>query len=362
MTDIARVFHSRADAASLAIRDHNDPFKGFAQRFDNSPLASAVQAQFPNMRADAAGGLALEKELTKYSAVLTTQKYPHLTSFELFPGAPDQPAPYDERYIVKDLIMAGGRVSNSYMDKGGAADIIVNANAALPVLPYLSHAGYTLPEIARAAAGNVPLPSWKLEACNRAINEAMNRENWFGNSTTGIVGFWGGSSGVTPTVVDNSSGGSPLWANKTPDEIINDISKMITTHVAKTKDIPELRANCLVLDPESYFVLATTLVSYTNGQRTLLEVVKQFGEAMGAGFSVERAYELATIPSGLTGAGSKGMALFRRDGMIAGRLVALPLAFLPPEVELLSTTMVGHAQAGGICVRYPVAIEQRYGM
>ena len=154
-----------------------------------------------------------------------------------------------------------------------------------------------------------------------------------------------------------------MWSNKLPDEMIADVTEMITTHQAKVRAIPELTANCLALPPESYTRAATTFVSISNGSNiTVLKAIEMFGESLAPGFKVVRAYELSTIPAGKTGAGNRGMSLFRSDGMVVGRVVAMPLSFLPPEVESLATTIVGHAQSGGLCVRYPVAIEQRYGL
>lgn len=366
---MSEILITRADADKLVGMDHSAArFQKFGERIMRSPVLTAILARKPNMRADAAAGLALQTQLTEYSAILTVQPLPELTSLAAFPGVPDQVAPWKKSYVVRDLRMAGGEVSRNYRDKGKAADVVVGVNAALPIVPCIGHCGYDLDEIEEAILGGVPLPMWKMTAVNRLIAETHNTENWYGNAALGIPGIYT-ATGITPTVVANGAGGSPKWSNsgvpvKTADEMIADFAQMLQTHMAKCKGIGELNRNlCLRMSQVCYVDASTRLLSLANSSgKFVLDVMLAMGKALDPSFTIESSPELAEVPAGLTGAGAQWMILYPKDGLVAGRLLALPTTFLAPDVETLSTTMIAHSQTGGLCVRRPVAVEIRYGM
>ncbi len=85
------------------------------------------------------------------------------------------------------------------------------------------------------------------------------------------------------------------------------------------------------------------------------------GESLSADFKIEKAFECTSNALG-GGSADQWMALFRAESSITGRVVAMEPSFLPPDVDSIETTMIVHTQVGGLCLRYPVGIEQRFGI
>lgn len=327
-------------------------------RYDNSPLRHTVDALGKSMgfRADAASGYALARELEHVSAVIAQQPLADLTSMTAFPMAVDQPQPYQEVYTWKTQTWTtGGRISRNYKDIGTSSDIQVQKNQQ-PVAPLIAHTKWGLDDIARAALGNIPLPAMELQGAMRFISETINAENWFGNAAEGIQGIYDNTN-IVKSVVANGAAGSPLWANKTPDEIEADITKLITDVVTAVKGKGNLLPNRLALSTSSYMKIATTARSQLTSV-TILDYVKQALAAAGGGnVEVTSHPELED-----NGSGSKFMLCYRFDPTVAGRILPLAPVFLPPDIENTLITQAIHAQAGGVNVRYPVAIQIRYGM
>ena len=339
----------------------NDPrFDGFADRLLNSQLRGMLAGNMANVvrgaRVDADTGYALARELEYVSAVITQQPLADLTSMSAIPLAVDQPQPFQEVYTWKTQTWTkGGRISRSYKDLGTRGDIQVQKNSQ-NVVPYIGHASWGLDDLSRAALGNVPLPALELQGALRAISEQLNSDNWFGDSAQGISGLYG-ATGVTTSAVANGVSGSPLWANKTPDEIEADCTELINAVVEAVKGKGALLPNRLALSVASYSKLATTARSQLSSM-TILQFVQQALESVGmGGVEITKHPELAD-----NGSGSKWMVLYRYDPQVMGRIMPLAPTFLPPDIESTYITQALHAQGGGLNIRYPVAIQIRTGM
>lgn len=327
-------------------------------RFDNSQLATTVKALGRTMgyKADAASGYALARELEYVSAVIAQQPLADLTSMSAFPMAVDQPAPYQEVYTWKaQTWTTGGRLSRSYKDIGTRGDIQVSKNSQ-NVAPLIGHASWGLDDIARAALGNIPLPALELQGAMRFISETINTENWFGNAQEGINGLYADAN-ITKSAVANGAAGSPLWDNKTPDEIEADLVSIIKTTVENVKGKGSLLPNRLALSVASYMKIATTARSQLT-TTTILDFAKNALAAAGGGDAQITSHpELSD-----NGSGAAFMACYRFDPMVAGRILPLAPTFLPPDIESTYVTQAIHSQAGGLNIRYPISFLIRYGM
>lgn len=335
----------------------------FDEHFTRSPLALQVEATagriFPrgdSLRADAASGYALARELEYVSAVIAQQPLSDLTFATAFPMAVDQPQPYQEVYSWKQQTWTtGGRLSRSYKDIGTRGDIQVAKNSQ-NVAPLIGHASWGLDDIARASLGNIPLPALELQGAMRFISETVNSEGWFGDSAEGIAGLYDNAD-ITKSVVPNGAGGSPLWANKTPDEIEADITALIVAVVEAVKGKGNLLPNRLAMSTASYMKIATTARSQLTSETILQFAQQALAAAGGPGAMITSHPELAD-----NGSGSKFMICYRYDAQVAGRILPVAPVFLPPDIESTMITQAIHAQSGGLNVRFPVAIQIRYGM
>lgn len=303
------------------------------------------------LRADAVSGYALTRELEFVSLVTAQQPLTDLTGAMLLPMAVDQPAPYQEQYSYKKQTWTlGGRISRNYSDIGTGGGIQITRQSQ-PIAPLLLHAFWGLDDIARASLGNIPLPALLLQGAMRQLAETINTEIFFGDADEGIPGFYN-QAGVTPVVVPPGSGGSPLWANKTADEIEADILLIINAQAAGVVEKGNLLANRLALSTTAYRKIQTTSRSQVLGM-TILQYIQQIFDG-----------EITKHPELVSGAvgNAAWMACYRYDPLVAGRLLPVPPVYLPPDIESTRITQAIHAQSGGVNSRYPVATQIYYGM
>lgn len=321
-------------------------------------------ARIAAMRGDTAGGLALERELTKISAVQSLEPLSRLTSLAVFGTTPDSPMPGQKAYTSTGISQTGNRLSYSYTDQGGSA---VNDRAELitnKILPIIQFADYTLDDLYAAQLANVPFPELQMQTARRLVEEEANRWCFLGDTTLGITGLYN-MPGVTPSTVANGGSGSPLWANKTPDEIFEDVVAMVQsvwaaieggdTNVRGQASI--LMPNRLIISSTSYFELVSRF-SAANWAQTILQRLQQ---ALGAAIPD---FQIVPAPELNSGGGGSGrwMACFSDNSQVVGRVVALPGQFGIPTVESFKTAIPYHTQVGGLQSRFPVGIAIRFGM
>lgn len=106
--------------------------------------------------------------------------------------------------------------------------------------------GYDRQEIAAAKLTGLPLDARKAEAARRAYEEKVNQLIWFGQANDNISGLLGGVVGGPWSTITNSSvAGSANGANttewggadKTPTEIVADLTSALSQMVSDTKQI-----------------------------------------------------------------------------------------------------------------------------
>jgi hypothetical protein len=337
------------DALKRALAIHEDQFSGFG--------AMAVAAK--RLKLDTAGQIALERELTKISAVVSTEPLSDLTSLLHFPLTPDSPAPGQKSYTPTGISWSKGRVSHSYDDRGSAGTIARSELQNSVIVPHILTADYTWGDMAAAGLANLPLNSYLLQGARRAVAEEINEFNWFGSADLGVTGIYNNAS-ITQAVVANGGSGSPLWANKTPAEIESDCVDLLGALFTQIKGLKGLSPNRLVMGTTQYAKLTTTFSSQNLSQTILNRLLEVFRAAYSPDFQIVSAPEL------VTGAGPGGadawMLAYRYDSMVAGRVVALDGVFETPYIEPFRTSIPYHAETGGINVRMPVAMLIRYGM
>lgn len=338
---------------------------GVGRRADMEGFVAELCAKLPQaMRADQAGGLALERELTKISSVVSLMPMPELTSLALFPQTPDSPMPGQKSYTSTGVNQTGNRLSYAYTDKGGSATQERVELATNIISPIIQMADYTINDMYAAALAGVSLPDLQMLTAKRIVEEEANNWNFKGDAGRGITGLYN-LPGVTPATVANGANASPLWSSKTADEIFNDCVNMVKavwaaidggdTNVRGQASF--LKPNRLAIATDAYFVLATTY-SASNWGDTLLIRVERALRAVVPDFMIVPAPEMNT------GGGGSGlwMAAFRNDPQVVGRVVALPGEFGVPTLTSFTTSVPYHTQVGGLQSRFPVGVAIRFGM
>lgn len=118
--------------------------------------------------------------------------------------------------------------------------------------------GWTIPELESAQKLGRPIDQQKLQALQLKWQMDTDEQVYIGDSALGLSGLVN-SSLVSVSNVVNGAGGSPLWANKTPAEILADINTLLGN--AWTASGYAVCPGKLLVDPVNYSRLVSTLVS-----------------------------------------------------------------------------------------------------
>lgn len=97
----------------------------------------------------------------------------------------------------------------------------------LPLRLLGQEVSYSSVELERSQLLGQPIDAQKFNALNTIYQMATDEMIYVGDTAVGAEGLVN-STLVTSGSVPNGTGGSPLWANKTPDEILKDVNDMIT--------------------------------------------------------------------------------------------------------------------------------------
>ena len=127
--------------------------------------------------------------------------------------------------------------------------------------------GYSRQELAAAKLVGMPLDSRKAEATRRSYEEKVNQIIFFGDAENNLQGFYDGPAGapaLTATrsvMAQNAGSTSRHWKNKTPTEIIYDLTQAVTQMYVDTKQI--FKPNEIWLSVENLQLLHNTPRSET---------------------------------------------------------------------------------------------------
>lgn len=96
---------------------------------------------------------------------------------------------------------------------------------------------YDIDEVAAAAVTGLPLETRKANAAIRGYEQYVNSAAWYGDAANGFVGFFENPDITKATVAAAAVGGSTKWVDKTPTEVIADLTTAVSAMYASTLKI-----------------------------------------------------------------------------------------------------------------------------
>lgn len=184
-----------------------------------------------------------------------------------------------------------------------------------------------------------------MEAFERHINDvALN-----GEAESGFSGLYNNAN-VPVGTAPNGAGGSSLWTNKTPIEILKDVNDLISSVWTATQYNEAV--DTVVIAPDQYAYISVTPLSSTFPNKTILQYLKENNLS-----KTERNIEVTFAPGyGLKGAGVGGtnrmLGYVRDEGRVKMHL-PMPLQFLAPQLEGLDVLVPGEYRYGQVHFYYP---------
>lgn len=151
---------------------------------------------------------------------------------------------------------------------GISLDIGKTAN---PLTLWSEEVGWTLPELMSAEQLGRPLDQQKYAGMQLKWNLDVDEQVYVGDTDLNFQGLFNNTN-VTADAVANGAGGSPLWTNKTPDEILADVNTLLdgTWEASGWAVMP----NMLRLPPPQYAYIISQKVSLA-GNVSILKFLQE---------------------------------------------------------------------------------------
>jgi hypothetical protein len=207
-------------------------------------------------------------------------------------------------------------------------------------------ADWSIRDLNAAGQAGISLDTTHVDLARRQVERLLNETALLGNTERGLEGLLNHSS-ITPSSVAAGGGGSN-WVDKTPDEIVEDVSEMVRTVHDDSNE--EFSINTVIL-PTVQMDLIRTLRMTGNTDRTVLSYLREnFPEIT---FTTEPRLK------GLGAGSTDRMVGYERNPMILECSLPLDATRLPPEIKPLHTRVTVMAATGGVLLRHPLAVVFR---
>lgn len=267
-------------------------------------------------------------------------KYRHIVYQEMIPVDMTGPAYLDQfDYISYDAVTIGKFIGANAKDmpKVGmkAKKDIIKVEAG--AIGY----GYSLEELEKSQALNMPLDAHGAKAADRGFQEHAQSVAFFGDAELGVTGLLNNANVAS----DNSPG---VWSGLTQLERYEDLNNLLI----------EIWQNSAQVHYADQVILPTDLATYwsqpMSEERPEITLGKYFMEnnfigSLGIKVEVRFLSELNTAGAGTT---TRIMAYERSDENLVMKMPR-GLEFLPPQPEGMRVEVPGRYKFGGVEFRYP---------
>lgn len=217
---------------------------------------------------------------------------------------------------------------------------------------------YDLEEIAQAQMLNISITTEKALAARRAAEEFMDRLTRSGDPRQGMTGLVNSPLVTVTDAIADGTGASPLWAEKTGDQMARDINSQLTQINAGSLGIE--MADTVLLPIAQMNALATSRLSNTDiPALQFVQKYNVFTNQTGTPLMIRAINGLSTAGVG----GVSRMVTYRRDPMVVKLNVPMPHHFDPAfQSGPITFDIPGYLRTGGVQIRRPAAFAYLDGI
>lgn len=292
----------------------------------------------------------------RINATVYAVQYPELNYAELVPV--NSTGPEWASGVLTYITDSAGKAA---WFSGGAKDIRLAEVLRSKTETTFDMAGigyeFNLEEVNRAALVGQPLTTQKADAARRASQEFIHSIALLGD---GLKGFNGLLNSALPTqglVAQNAGATSRLWANKTPQEILNDINTVLSGIFTGSQTVE--MADTLLLPIDSILSIGQTVMPNTT--ETILSFIGRtnaYTMTTGRPLTIRGVRELATLGAG----GTRRLVAYRRDPAVVEFHLPMPHRFLPVwQNGPLNFLVPGIFRVGQAEIKRPASIRYADG-
>ena len=315
-------------------------------RLDHFIAASCQRTQ--NM--DANEAVIFARELLKVRARAFETQYPEYKALRFVPRNTEVDE-LDEAYTYRIFSETGtAELMSDYSNTAPRADVSGVEATPQKIKPIVASYGYSFMEARRAAKLGNELPMRKANAARRAIAQEVNRVLTYGDSIktgvtlAGLLTLTGTLTYSTP----NGAAGSKTWALKTADEVILDMTSMVTQVIVNSNDIEH--PDTLILPLSSYESIKSRRMG-DGSDKTILNYFRELRPEI----TVEGWYA-AESDGALSVWTGKRMMAYQRNAEKLDAILPIEFEQLAPDVTAMETVTKCHARVGGVMLYYPKSV------
>jgi hypothetical protein len=181
-------------------------------------------------------------------------------------------------------------------------------------------------------------------------NKSIDNLVYTGLTSAGVYGLVNNPN-VAASTAPNGASSSPLWKNKTPDEILNDINTLITTTWTNSEYDLTGMANHILIPPQQYAYIVGQKVS-SAGNISILQFLLENNIAKNQGIDITIAPSRWCVGAG-TGATDRVVAYVNDEDRVNFDLpVPLSRVMTQPQVTEMAYLTAYAAQLGQVKFLY----------
>lgn len=278
-------------------------------------------------------------------------KYAELKARKLIPVSNDSP-PGAEKIFYRSYDQTGlAKVIANYADDLPRADVKGSEFSANVKTLGASYA-WNYVELQNAIYAQLPLDQRRANAARRSIAQLENSIAFFGDTASGLVGFFNAANITSVTIPADGTGASKLWSTKTPDQILRDMNLVANTVVSTSLGVEEPDTMLLPLAQFNYVSSTarsansdTTILNYFLQNNPYIKQVEWVNELLGAGAS-----------------STDRMMAYRRSPEVLTMEVADDFKQLEMQQVNLEYKVPCLERFAGVLVYYPLAIAYGDGI
>jgi hypothetical protein len=213
---------------------------------------------------------------------------------------------------------------------------------------------YTLEELGQAMmVPGLNLTAERAESARFAYEQFMDRLVRFGSASKGFTGLFNNTNVPVTDAIGDGTGNSPLWADKTADQMIRDVNGALTNVYVGSNTVE--MADTVLMSVANMQLLSNTRVPNTYGNALdYLAKYNTYTNITGNPLTIRGVLNLDTGGHG----GSSRMVAYRKDPRVVKLHVPMVHRFLPVwQTGPITFDIPGIFRVGSVEVRRPLAFS-----
>lgn len=284
------------------------------------------------------------RELESIEARSYDTKYKRLKAVELLPVDTTDDPGADTTTYQRFTKVGIAKIIADYADDAPRVDVY-GEEVTTKIYRIGDSFGYDRQEIRRSRMAGKSLDARRANTAKRASDEKINEIAWNGETDYSISGFID-YPGITEYTVPNGVGGDTEWNTKTPDEIVADMSGIVTAIIDSTNGVEE--PDTMLMPIEQFEYINNTRMADGTDTTILQFFLKNNMHIKNIDWLVE-----------LSGAGAGGAdryMVYPRVRENVALKIPLPYTQLPPQQKGYGFEILTETRCAGVVVYYPQSV------